>query len=386
MHRTVNTTETPCFDRNLVQSPAGSPGPRSLMRRLLLLLTAAVLCVRPSTRAQGLVFDLFEQYLEPLRVQAGIPGLAAAIVGTDGILWEHAYGNQDVAGSMATRMDTPFHAGGLTETITAALVLGCVEDRRLSLDDRAGDFLPSSPEADATIRQLLTHTSGPPENLTFAYRPERLDPLKAAIRACTENSFRESLANKLAELVMVDSVPGPDVVNLAPPAEGIPSASDRDRYQRVLLRLATPYAIDGRGRASVAQYGAATLTPSDGLVTTVRDFAKFDVALRQGSVIRAETLNAAWSSPIGRGGQPLPHGMGWFVQTYNGETIVWQFGVSAGAGSSLMVTLPSKGLTLILMANSDRLVRPLPLSDGDVTVSPFARVFFNLFSKLGTGR
>jgi len=78
--------------------------------------------------------------------------------------------------------------------------------------------------------------------------------------------------------------------------------------------------------------------------------------------------------------------MGWFVQTYNGETIVWQFGVSAGAGSSLMVTLPSKGLTLILMANSDRLVRPLPLSDGDVTVSPFARVFFNLFSKLGTGR
>jgi CubicO group peptidase (beta-lactamase class C family) len=185
---------------------------------------------------------------------------------------------------------------------------------------------------------------------------------------------------------MFDSVPGTDVVSLTPPSEGIPSPSDRDRYQRVLLRLATPYAIDARGRASVAQYGATTLTPSDGLVTTVRDLATFDVELRKGKIIREDTLTAAWTSPLGRGGQPLPHGMGWFVQTFNGEPIVWQFGVSAGAGSSLMVTLPSKGLTFILLANSDRLVRPLPLSEGDVTVSPFARVFFNLFSKLGTGR
>jgi hypothetical protein len=38
---------------------------------------------------------------------------------------------------------------------------------------------------------------------------------------------------------------------------------------------------------------------------------------------------------------------------------------------------------MILFANSDRLVRPLPLDDGDISVSPFAQLFFNLFSKLG---
>jgi D-alanyl-D-alanine carboxypeptidase len=286
-------------------------------------------------------------------------------------------------------MDTPFHAGGLTEIFTAALVLGCVEDRKLSLDGRVGQFVESTstPEPDATLRQLLTHTSGTPENLTFAYRPQRLDPLQHAIRACTDNSFRESLANMLAEQAMIDSVPGPDVVNLKPPAPGIPSQSDSIRYGGVLSRLATPYAIDARGRASIAQYGATTLSPSDGLVTTVRDLAKFDAALRDGrSILREDTLRSAWTAAIGRGGQPLPHGLGWFVQTFNGEPIVWQFGISPGAGSSLMVTLPSKGLTFILMANSDRLVRPLPLSEGDVTVSPFARLFFNLFSKLGIGR
>jgi CubicO group peptidase (beta-lactamase class C family) len=352
------------------------------MRRFILVLTMALLCLRPPASAQGLVFDLFAEYLEPLRVQAGIPGLAAAIVGTDNILWEQAYGQQDIARSVATRMDTPFHVDGLTETLTASLVLRCVEDRRLSLDSRAGEFVPSSPDADQTIAQLLTHTSGTADNLVYAYRPQRLEPLKAAIRACTGDSFRETLANMLAGQGMFDSVPGPDVVTLVPDAEGIPSSSDRDRYTGVLLRLATPYAIDVRKRASPTQYGVTTLTPSSGLVSTVRDFARFDKALRQGRIVGADTLNGAWRAPAGRGGQPLPHGLGWFVQTYRGESVVWQFGVGQGS-SSLMVTLPSKGLTMILFANSDRLVRPLPLADGDISVSPFAQLFFNLFSKLG---
>jgi CubicO group peptidase (beta-lactamase class C family) len=265
--------------------------------------------------------------------------------------------------------------------MTAALVLRCVEDRRLSLDERAGAFVPSSPDADATIGQLLTHTSGSADNLVYAYRPQRLDPLRVAIRACTGDSFRETVANTLGEMAMVDSVPGPDVVTLVPPAEGIPSASDRERYADLVTRLATPYAIDVRKRASATQYGVTTLTPSSGLMSTVRDFAKFDKALRQG-FLRADTLNTAWRAPAGRGGQPFPHGMGWFVQTYRGELVVWQFGVGQGS-SSLMVTLPAKGLTMILFANSDRLVRPFPLADGDISVSPFAQLFFNLFSKLG---
>jgi CubicO group peptidase (beta-lactamase class C family) len=355
------------------------------MRRFTLVLTMALLCLRPAASAQGLVFDLFAEYLEPLRVQAGIPGMAAAIVGTDGILWEQAYGQQDVARSVATRMDTPFHVDGLTETITAALVLRCVEDRRLSLDDRAGAFVPSSPDADATIAQLLSHTSGSSDNLVFAYRPQRLEPLKTAIRTCTGDSFRETLANELGSLAMIASVPGPDVVTLVPPAEGIPSSSDRENYADVLLRLATPYAIDVRRRATATQYDVTTLTPTSGLVSTVRDFAKFDMALRQGFIVRADTLNAAWRAPAGRGGQPLPHGLGWFVQTLRGELVVWQYGVGQGS-SSLMVTLPSKGLTMILFANSDRLVRPLPLADGDISVSPFAQLFFNLFSKVAPSR
>ena len=85
-------------------------------------------------------------------------------------------------------------------------------------------------------------------------------------------------------------------------------------------------------------------------------------------------MAAMWSRQSG-----LPTGLGWFVQTYNGKTIVWHFGVAENASSSMMLTVPSRGMTLILVANSDGLVKPFAMSTGDVTVSPFARVFLGTF-------
>jgi hypothetical protein len=75
----------------------------------------------------------------------------------------------------------------------------------------------------------------------------------------------------------------------------------------------------------------------------------------------------------------LPHGMGWFVQNYNGEKVVWQFGQGDNASSSLVVVVPARSLTLVLLANSDGLSKSLGLADGDLTRSPFGKLFLELF-------
>jgi hypothetical protein len=85
-------------------------------------------------------------------------------------------------------------------------------------------------------------------------------------------------------------------------------------------------------------------------------------------------MQTMWSRQPG-----LPTGLGWFVQTYNGETLYWQFGNTPGAYSSLYLKVPSRHLTLILLANSDGLSEPFPLQNGDVTASLFARTFLRLF-------
>ena len=351
---------------------------RHHMRRLLIVLTIAVsLLVRVPLNAQNLTLERLGDYVEALRVQAGIPGLAVSIVGPDDVIWEQSFGRQDADRAIATRADTPFHLNGVTQVFTATLVLRCVEEGRLSLDDRIGQFKPDSPDANATIRQLLTHTSGPPDALLFAYRPERLEPLTRAIRACTDDSYRETLANLLTRLAMIDSVPGPDIVHPELLTEGIPSPLMVARYRGVLERLATPYFVD-RGRLSLSQYSATTLTPANGLISTVRDFAQFDLALKKGVLLRPETLALARRVPPNPNGRPLPHGLGWFVQIYKGETIVWQFGITPNASSSLVVTVPARGVTYVLFANSDGLAKPFALTTGDVTASPFIRLFLGI--------
>src|SRR5688572_23823637 len=347
------------------------------MRRSLTAITAALMFVCVPAQAQVIVYEVFGAYLDSLRGQAGIPGLAAAIVDTDRVVWDRAYGYQDFNRAIATRTDTPFNADGLTQAFTAAIVLRCAEDRRLSLDDTVRSFKVPTIEPDATIRQLLTHTSGASDGLTFFLRPERLTPLRPIVRACEGNSYRENMANLLHRLGMFDSVPGPDIVNVAKGDEGVPDPADVKRYASVLERRATPYSVDRRARARQSSYPDSTtvLTPASGVVTTVRDLAKFDLALKQGNLLKRGTLDQARSTPAADGS--LPHGIGWFVQTYNRERVVWQFGMVEDASSSLMIMLPDRGLTLILMANTDGLVKLYSPAKGDVTLSPFARLFLN---------
>ena len=339
------------------------------------LATVPVAAAQPTPA--DLLFERFDRYVEALRTQAGIPGLAAVIVGENDILWERAAGLQDVERAIPARSDTPFQIDGLTQLVTATLVLQCAEQGGVSLDAPISAFDTGTTDGNATIAQILTHTSGSPLSPLVAYRPERIEWLKSVVRACTGDSFRETVANQLDRLAMRDSVPGADVVYLAPPAEGVPEATQVDRYKAVLERLATSYIVRRPGQAIATAHPAKTLSATAGLISTVRDLAQFDLALRKGLLVRPDTLALAWSAPPAADALAARHGLGWFVQTYKGETIVWQFGVSE-ASSSLVVTVPGRGLTLILLANSDGLVAPFPLSAGDVTISPFARVFLSV--------
>lgn len=351
------------------------------MRRIVLALSlaASLLVVAPFSFGEGgddLLLDRFRAYIDALRVQGAIPGVAAAIAGRNDIVWEHASGLQDTGRNIAVRPDTPFHIDGLTQILTASMILRCVEDAAFSLDDPMTAFKRNPPEPEATIRQLLTHTSSNADGLSFAYRLERLEQLTEPVSDCARVPYARAVAQLLDRFAMIDSVPGPDALRAAWATD-----SDRALYAAALARAATPYAVDKKGRAVPSTHPATTLTASGGMMSTVRDLARFDIALRKGALVRDDTLAAAWRPPLGRDLLPLPHGMGWFVQTYNGEPVVWQFGMTENASSSLMITLPARGMTLIVLANSDGLAKPYPLSAGDVAVSPFARVFLAIFTR-----
>jgi CubicO group peptidase (beta-lactamase class C family) len=336
------------------------------------LLALGVLSSTAHVRAQGFVQTLFEQYLESLRRQAGIPGLSAAIMQGGRIVWERGFGYQDVDRSMAARPDTPYPVGGLTETLTSALVLRCVEEGQIDLEDPIRNWEPSFADAGATIRQVLSHTS----TGTFRYDQGRFATLTAVVEACTESPYRQAIAERILDfLAMNTSVPGHDLDRADTSVRGMFSGASLDRYSDIMDRLATPYRVDGRGNAAASSLPEAGIDASTGLISTVRDFAQFVSALDDGDLVRRSTVETAFSSQ----GASVPFGLGWFVQNYRGYKLVWQFGEWRNAYSSLVLKVPERDLTLILLANSDGLTASFPLRSGDVTTSLFARVFLSVY-------
>jgi len=353
-----------------------------MRRSLIALVVAVVLLACTPMRADELANARFADYVEALRLQLGIPGIAAAIVGRTDVLWERGFGYQDVSRAVPMRPDTPMHLDGITQVVTASMLLRCAEENRLSLDDPIGNYIDDAPEPGATFRQLLSHTSFLDTGFGFAYRPERLDPLASVVRRCEGATYRAATAALLDRMAMVNSVPGRDVLAfLSPPAPG-EADTERAHYADILERLTISYAVDSQRRVSPSPEVPSTLTASTGLISTARDYAQFDIALRSGILVQPETLADAWAPPLDGTGEPLPHGLGWFVQTYDSDTVVWQFGIGGENGSSsLVITLPGRGLTLVLLANSTGLAKSFAFEKGDLTTSPFARVFLSLFTR-----
>jgi CubicO group peptidase (beta-lactamase class C family) len=137
--------------------------------------------------------------------------------------------------------------------------------------------------------------------------------------------------------------------------------------------------VDSSRRATPVQYVATTLTPWNGIISTARDLVQFDLSIKNDLLVTAESLAAAWRAPLSPTGQRLPHGLGWFVQIYNGEPVIWQYGMGDPGSSSMIVILPTRSITLILLANSNGLVKSFNLSAGDVNTSPFGRLFLGAF-------
>jgi CubicO group peptidase (beta-lactamase class C family) len=333
---------------------------------------------------QGGSLPVLDSYLEALRQQAGIPGMAAIVLKDGEPVWEKGYGFANVATRERVTPDTPFMIGDMSGTIAATLLLQCVELRRIGLDEPLSRYELSQPEPTATLRGLLTHAA--PEGARgadpFAYSLERYSHLTALMEWCTPQPYRKSVAHRvLNRLAMRDSVPGTDLIDpQLPLPEGLFEESDLARYRAVLQRIAVPYKVTGRTRAERMDLPIATMTAAGGLVSTVRDLAKLDDALSSEDrvMLLDETLAAAWNPSFDRAGQATPMGLGWFVQFYRGERVVWHFGHLPNAYSSLMLKLPAKDVTFILLANSDGLSNPFQLQAGDVTRSLFATVFLKL--------
>ena len=80
------------------------------------------------------------------------------------IVSKGAFGWRDAENTLPMEEDSIFEMASVTKMFTATAIMLLVREGKLSLDDPYAKFFPEYPYPEVTIRHLLTHTSGMPED------------------------------------------------------------------------------------------------------------------------------------------------------------------------------------------------------------------------------
>ena len=151
----------------------------------------------------------------------------------------------------------------------------------------------------------------------------------------------------------------------------------QQRFDTVVKLLAQPYALDRELKITKISYPQGFST-SAGLISTVLDMAKYDIAIDQNKFLTKETQQLAFTPAVSTNGESLPYGLGWFTQNYKGTKLLWHYGYWTG-NSSFILKVPEQNTTFIIMANSDNLSRPTDLGAGNAISSPVGMAFLKTF-------
>lgn len=135
-----------------------------------------------------------DQQLADAVAQAGIVGLATAVIVDGRIVWIRTYGMADRERDVPLTPRTTMSLASIAKTTIGVSMMRLVAQGRLDLDADINAYLPfrvvnpSHPDARITLRQLATHTSSITDRRDFyagLYRPvgERRPPICSLLRS-----------------------------------------------------------------------------------------------------------------------------------------------------------------------------------------------------------
>jgi CubicO group peptidase (beta-lactamase class C family) len=128
---------------------------------------------KPPTTAQAL--ELARLWLDAQRAYDGIPGISAAVVHDQKVLWSGSVGQADPAAGRAATADTLYSICSVSKLFTSVAVMQLRDQGKLALDDPLSKHLPwftmkpADGGREATIVGALTHSAGLPRESDYPY-------------------------------------------------------------------------------------------------------------------------------------------------------------------------------------------------------------------------
>lgn len=293
-----------------------------------------------------------------------VPGASLLMLRDGAPIVKRAWGLANLEDRTPATPATNYRLASVTKQFTAAAVLLLVQDRKLALDVPIGTWLRALPErpGQATVRQLLTHTSGivdyedliptgatgqlrdadvlkllgSRETTYFApgtryrYSNSGYALLALIVERVSGDTFAEFLRSRvLAPLGMSSSVAH---------QEGVSSVSNR----------AFGYAMKDGAWIRNDQSVTSAVLGDGGIYSSIDDLAKWDAALYDDRLLSDESRRLAFTAQTETSEAGVSYGFGWRI---TGDT-VWHSGETAGF-RNVIVRYPSRRTTIVILTNRD---------------------------------
>lgn len=274
----------------------------------------------------------FDARLERHFLSSGAPGMVAAVYQDGKLVFSREFGVANEEAKTPISKEMGFEIGSLSKLFASVAILKLAEENKLSLSDRLGAYLTDIPEAwgMATVEQVLHHVSGIPDY----EEPATYDFYNKA------RTFRE-----VVDVVAgkeVDFKPGEKynysntgyflISALIERRSGVPVGKFIEQRIFRPLEMTSTYAETKNLGVSVAQgyhrrTGTRVAQPpiawtstlaAGGIVSTVADMAKWDMAQYSDALLPANLRERLWETTKLNNGQTSNYGLGWVVGSFRG--------------------------------------------------------------------
>jgi len=319
-----------------------------------------------------------ETWLDAQRAYENIPGISAALVHDQELIWAGATGLADPESGAPATPQTAYSICSISKLFTAIGVMQLRDEGRLRLDDRVTDLLPWFDIREAyegapsvTVRGILTHSAGLPRESDFPYWVEPFDfptreqvverlgeqeMLYPADRYYQYSNLGLTLAGEI--VAEVSGTPYGEYVrsHILDPVGMTATWPEIAEYPHP-ERLAAGYSATRRDgtRKRMPPFAVEGVVPAAGFASTVEDLARFAswqfrvIETGGDEVLGANTLREMqrvhWLDP----GWQTTRGLGFGIYRSDGVTYVGHYGLCPGYYSALRMHVPSQLAAIVMM-------------------------------------
>ena len=379
-----------------------------MKKQLLLLAFSLVFCTgmaQDTIKDYSEAFTLMNVWLDAQKDYEQLPGISAAVIEDQKVLWSGAFGKANKEQNLAMTPETLCSICSISKLFTSVAIMKLYDEGKLRLDDPVNTLLPSynlkqqfADSGPVTVRSLLTHSSGLPREAGYPYwtGPDFPFPTREEVKtalgtqetlypASTYFQYSNLALSLLGEIVTeVSGMPYEAYIQqhiLTPLA----LADTQADMPKALYgnKLAIGYsAVNRKGeRPRVNYFQAKGITAAAGFSSNVLDLGKFaswQFRLRDTTtteILAPATIKLMQQVHFTDPGWETTWGLGFVVNKGpNGTTWVGHGGSCPGYRSTLQMDLKNKRAYVVM------------INAGGTNPGRYSRGLYGILNKVKSGK